>query len=84
MAGDPDLCEPSAGNRAVHCGNRLGRTTGDDLTAGFARVRPKIDGVVGRLDDVQIVFDDDQGMADGQQAVETVQQRRRKGTGPFN
>ena len=41
----------------------LRASLGDDVSACLASLRPKVDHPIGRLDDVQIVFDDDEGVA---------------------
>ena len=46
----------------------------DDAAAGGTALRPKIDQMVGAADDVQVVFDDDDGVALIHELVEHVEQ----------
>ena len=46
----------------------------DDPAPFVGGAGPQIDDVIGSLHQLQIVLDDDQRMADGQQGVETIEQ----------
>src|SRR6185437_13113902 len=52
----------------------LGRAFGDDVTPAGAAFRPQIDHPVGGLDDIEIVLDDDDGVAVVAQAMQHRQQ----------
>ena len=51
-------------------GDLLRRALGDDTPAAVAAFRPQVDDPVGGLDDIQVVFDDDDGVAMVAQASE--------------
>ena len=55
-------------------GDLLRRTARDDLSAALAPFRAKVDQPVGRLDDVEVVFDHDDGVAFVAQPVEHIEQ----------
>ena len=55
-------------------GDRLGRALGDDLAAAEARLGAEVDQPVGRLDDLQVVLDDDDRVAQVGQAVDDVEE----------
>ena len=55
--------EVLAGKAARHLGHLLRRTLGDDDAAGTAALGAEVDDVVGALDEVEVVFDDDDGVA---------------------
>src|SRR4029434_8763801 len=55
-------------------GNFLGGAGGDDAAAAVASLRTKVDDMVGRLDDVEIVLDDDDGVAAGDQSLQDLQE----------
>ena len=44
-------------------GDLLGRGGGDELAAVFAGFRAEVEDPVGGLDDIEVVFDDEQGVA---------------------
>ena len=52
----------------------LGRSLGDHLPALVPSFRPQVDDPIGGLDHVQIVLDDDDGVAGIRQAVKDVEQ----------
>ncbi len=54
----------------------LGRSRGDDATAAVATLGTEVDHPVGGLDDVEIVFDDDHGVAGVAQLVQHLEQQR--------
>src|ERR1700723_2162415 len=53
-----------AGVRVANGGNLLGCAVGDDAAAPFPALRAHVEDVVGVADDVEIVFDDDDGVAE--------------------
>ena len=55
-------------------GDLLGRALGNHVTSPFAAFRTEVDDPVGRLDDVQVVLDDEHGIPPVHQPVEDVQQ----------
>src|SRR4051812_22361101 len=58
-----------AGVRAGRARDLLGRAGGDDLTAVLAAFGAHVDDPVGRLDDVEVVLDDDDRVALVDEAV---------------
>ena len=52
----------------------LRRPLGDDLAAGVPALGPQVDDVVGGLDDVQVVLDDDDGVPFGDEVVKDCNQ----------
>lgn len=54
--------------------DEFGRAGGDKLAAALTRVGTKIDDPVGRLDDIQIVLDDDDAMTGIHDALEHLEQ----------
>jgi len=75
-AGREDGAESLAGVRGVILRDLLRRARGDDISARIAAFRPEIDQVVGGLDDVEVVFDDDQRVTGFDQLLEGGQQLR--------
>src|SRR5437867_2061091 len=69
-----DLCEELAGVRPGRLRDRLGRALGDDLTAFLTALGPEVDHVIRGLDHVQMVLDDQDGVAGVDQAVEHAQE----------
>src|SRR4051812_13477371 len=63
-----------AGVRAGRARDLLGRAAGDDLAAVLAALGTHVDDPVGRLDDVQVVLDDDDRVPLVDQAVQDVEQ----------
>lgn len=53
-----------AGVGAARACDFFGGAGGDDAAAVFATFRTEVDDVVGALDDVKIVFDDEHGVAE--------------------
>ena len=49
-------------------GDGLGRALGDDAAAALAALGAQVNDPVGGLDDVEVVLDDDQGVARGRAA----------------
>ena len=62
----------------------FGGAGGDDFAAAFAAFGAEVDDPVGGLDDVEVVLDDDDGVAFVAEAVQDVEQlsRRRKSASP--
>ena len=60
--------------RGFDDGDLLRRANGDDLSAFITALRPEIDDVIGALDDLQVVLDDDNRMALLEKLVERLQQ----------
>ena len=60
--------------RCLVSGDLLGCTRGHHVTAGLAAFGSEVDEVVGRLDDVEIVLDDEQRVALLEQLAERGQQ----------
>ncbi len=54
--------------------NVLGSSRGDDAAALLARLRAEVDHPVGRLHDIEVVFDDDDGVAQIDEPVEHFEQ----------
>jgi hypothetical protein len=63
--GFEDGTEVAAGEARFDQGDLFGSASGDNLAAAVAAERAKVDDVVGRLDNVEMVFDDDNGVAGG-------------------
>lgn len=53
--------------------NVFGRASGDDLAAPVAPVRSQVDQIIGILDDVDVVFDDDDGVSLFDKLVQGIQ-----------
>ena len=56
------------------CSHLLGCTRGNDSSAPFAPFRTQVDDVVGTLDDIEVVLDDDNAMTALQQGLKGLQQ----------
>src|SRR5882757_7068740 len=56
--------EEAAGVGAGDGGDLLGRAVGDDAAAAFAALGPHVEDVVGVADDVEVMLDDDDGVAE--------------------
>ena len=67
-------CEHLSGSAFLARGNMLWCAGGDDLAAAAAAFRAEVDDPVGVLNDIEVVFDDNQWMASFDKAVEDVQQ----------
>src|SRR5829696_3730808 len=63
-----------AGVGVLRGDNLLRSTCGNELSAGFAPLRPEVQYPVGRLDHVQVVLDDDYRIALVTQAMEHVEE----------
>jgi hypothetical protein len=55
-------------------GDVLGRALRDELATAFASLRAKVDDPVGTLDDVEVVLDNEQGMAGIDEALENLKE----------
>ena len=66
--------EKRSGVRGLDGGNLFGSAVGDDAAAGFAAFGTHVEDVVGVADDVEIVLDDDDGVAEVGEAVENFKQ----------
>ncbi len=64
-----------AGVGAFVRGDLLGGAGGDDFAASVAAFRAEVDDPVGGLDDVEVVFDDDDGVAAVAQPMQDFQQQ---------
>ena len=62
--------EEAAGVGGGDGGDLLGRAVGDDAAAAFAAFGAHVEDVVGVADDVEVVLDDDDGVAEVGEAVE--------------
>src|SRR6266852_1205895 len=65
-----DLREELAGVRARGLRDDLGRALGDDLAARVAGLGSEVDHVVGGLDDVEVMLDDENGVARVDQTIQ--------------
>ena len=63
-----------AGVRCLNCGNLLGCSGGNDRSAAVSPFGTEVDDVVGALDNVQIVFNDNYGVACIAQALQNLKQ----------
>jgi hypothetical protein len=71
-----DSAEIAPGMRGLDRRDFLRGARGDDKTAGVARFRAEVDHVVGALDDVEVVLDDDEGIPLRDEALENFYQQR--------
>src|SRR6266446_10259644 len=55
-------------------GDEFGRALGDDAAAALAAFRAEVDDPVGLFDDVEMVLDDEHGVAKTNQALENVEE----------
>jgi hypothetical protein len=60
--------------RFLHLGNLLGRALRDDAAAAFAAFGAEVDDPVGLLDYVEVVLDDQDGVAEVGEAVQDVEE----------
>src|SRR6185436_17972397 len=65
-----ELPEVLAGVRGRDLGDRLGRPFGDELPARVPALRAEVQDPVGTLDHVEVVLDDEHGVARIDQALE--------------
>ena len=56
------------------CGDFFGRALGNNLAALVAGIGAEIDDPVGRFNDVEVVFDDEDGMAGIDEALKDIEQ----------
>src|ERR1041385_5141815 len=66
--------EELAGGGALDLRDLLGGALGDDLAAGVAAFGAEVDDPVGALDDVEVVLDDDDGVAGVDEALQDAEQ----------
>src|ERR1035441_128499 len=64
----------SAGVAGLAPGDGFGRPLGYDLAAGITAFRPEINDPIGSLDDIQVVFDDNEGVAGSPQFEQDFEQ----------
>src|SRR5712691_2763443 len=69
-----DFREELAGVGPGRLRDDLGRTFGDDLAALIARLGAEVDHVIGRLDHVHVMLDDQHGVAGVDEAIQHTQQ----------
>src|SRR5579859_660859 len=55
-------------------GDEFGRALGDDAAAAFAALRAEVDDPVGLFDDVEVMLDDQDGVAEGDEALKDVEE----------
>src|SRR5262245_7717630 len=60
--------------RCRHGRNLFRRSRGDDLATALATLGAEVDHPVGGLDDVEVVLDDDDGVAAGDEAAEHLEE----------
>src|SRR5437879_11617232 len=65
--------EGLAGVGFFGAGDELGRTLGDDAAAAFAAFGAEVDNPVGLLDDVEVVLDDQHGVAEVDEPLQNVE-----------
>src|SRR5260370_3248831 len=63
-----------AGIRFLGAGHLLGRALSNDAASGFAAFRTKIDNPIGLLNYVEMVLDDEHGIAKVDEAIEDVKE----------
>ena len=73
-AAGEDRREELAGVAVLHRGDLLGRALGDDQAAAVAALGAHVDDPVGVLDDVEVVLDDDDGVALVDQPLQHLEQ----------
>src|SRR5258708_21976441 len=74
LAGGEDLPQVASGERRTHLRDLLGRPFGDDLAAGRAAGGTEVDDVVSGLHDVEVVLDDDNGVARIDEAMQDLEE----------
>src|SRR5467141_2400147 len=68
-----DAPESLAGVGLFGASDEFGRALGDDAAAAFAAFRAEVDDPVGLLDDVEMVLDDEHGVAEIDEALQDVE-----------
>src|SRR5713226_8406086 len=68
-----DAGEGLAGIRLPGAGDEFGRALSDDAAAAFAAFGAEVDDPVGLLDDVEVVLDDEYGIAEIDEALQDVE-----------
>src|SRR2546421_2590798 len=66
--------EGLAGVGLFGASDEFGRALGDDAAAAFAAFGAEIDDPVGLFDDVEVVFDDENGVAEVNEALQDIEQ----------
>ena len=74
IASRQNFCQISSRIRIIDSGDLFRTAAGDHITALVAAFGPKIDDVICRLDDIQVVLDNDDGIACFHQLIEDPQQ----------
>src|ERR1700694_4390946 len=69
-----DAGESLAGVGPFGAGNEFGRALRDDAAAAFAAFGAEVDDPVGLLDDVEMVLDDEHGVAEIDEALENIEE----------
>ena len=69
-----DAGEGLAGVGLFGAGDEFGRALGDDAAAAFAAFGAEVDDPVGLFDDVEVVLDDEHGVAEIDEALENVEE----------
>src|SRR5258708_151875 len=69
-----DASEGLAGVGLFCAGDEVGRALGDDAAAAFAAFGAEVDDPVGLLDDVEVVLDDEHGVAEIDEALQDVEE----------
>src|SRR5580700_1511718 len=68
-----DAGESLAGVGFFGAGDLFGRALGDDAAAAFAAFGAEVDDPVGLFDDVEVMLDDQDGVAESDEALEDVE-----------
>ena len=69
-----DAGESLAGVGLFGAGDLFGRALGDDAATAFAAFGTEVDDPVGLFDDVEVMLDDEDGVAEADQALEDVEE----------
>src|SRR5437879_10746457 len=69
--------EGLAGVGLFGAGDELGRALGDDAAAAFAAFGAEVNDPIGLLDDVEVVLDDEHGVAEIDEALQDVEELKR-------
>ncbi len=72
--GAQEVSERLAGVGFFCAGDEFGRALGDDAAATFAAFGAEVDDPVGLLDDVEMVLDDEHGVAEIDEALQDVEE----------
>src|SRR5271154_4578958 len=75
VVGDPQDSGQGLARVGFFCaGNEFGRTLGDDAASPFAAFGAKVDDPVGLFDDVEMMLDDEDGVAERDEALEDIEE----------